>query len=162
MSILDLILGQKIILLTLGLALAPLLAAALLSLLARVRLQYARRAARRQLAAALRVQVDEHQNTGQPVTITEEAVAEIHGPIASTPASDPVLEPEADNSKLALDDQPDSEELVSSDMQDLLSSVFGDDEAASYYKILLQDSDDVTTSALVELSQEILGQLRVS
>ena len=52
------------------------------------------------------------------------------------------------------------EESVSEEMQSLLSDVFGDDETAAHYDMLLKDVDAIDIDALADLSSGIAARLR--
>jgi hypothetical protein len=164
MSLLDIILGQKIILLTLGIALVPLLAAVLLSLIAHLRRHQTKRAARRKLAAALRSQVADNRRQTVPESDPEGAIeaAPAHSEQSTAPrqTAESTSQPDEEESEPDEETEAVEGEVVSSAMQDLLTSVFGEDDAHAQYEVLLEGLEPVSAADLAALSQELLNQLR--
>jgi biopolymer transport protein ExbB/TolQ len=164
MSLLDIILGQKIILLTLGIALVPLLAAVLLSLIAHLRRYQTKRAVRRKLAAALRSQVAENRRQtvqeSDPEEAIEAALTRVERSATPRQAVEDTPQPDEEESEPDEETEAVEGEVVSSAMQDLLTSVFGEDDDHAQYEVLLEGLEPVSAADLAALSQKLLNELR--
>ncbi len=94
------------------------------------------------------------------------AVAEAAAPAAAG-ATAPGAAPAAAEAQPAAVVEPvaeaQPEEAASEDansMQDILNSVFADDESASRYEVLLRDIEPITADELLEMANKIAAQLR--
>jgi hypothetical protein len=175
----DMLLGQKTILISVMFALVPLLAAVMLVVIARIRQGAAQRRSKRarmakrrlaQAEAARAEQAAASQSVAAAPASTKQAAAatatESVTPAATkaTPSA-PVAKPAVGVGAAATPEQkPPEEQPVSSTeqnkpansaMQDILSSVFGDEEAAAQSEALLKGLDEVNISELAVLCREV-------
>lgn len=157
MSLLDLILEKQIVVMSIGFALIPLLLAVLLVAGRRLRRVIAAYKQRRAEATLLKAAQQEEQRqrkqqraSARQVVTLEEEVAVPVVPKAKSPVQE-VPQEEAQK----------EEETLSPEMQDILSSVFGDEESSAQYEILLADLGDVEIDDLLVLCNEVAGQLQV-
>ncbi len=158
MTVIDIILGHQLILLSLIFAVVPLLAAMTLSLVARLKRNAAKRAraaarvaARKALIAAQEAELLA-QADHMPETVTvHDAPAAAATPIAGEQDSQdqPVAEEGSEQGA------PESPEL-----QNILSSVFVDDEASAHLETLASELPEVEASLLVTMSAQISQQMR--
>lgn len=185
MSILNLLLREKIILITLGLAFLPFAIALTHSLVQRERHAHARRTVRRKLARALNQQMERQREQKRAGTI--QAVADTaENPEAGETGSDEALSsttrPETDHpghpqdqitksesedpsqfEATADEDEPQhAQDTVSSAMQALLAGVFGDDEAEGHYATLLKDAEPIDVNELADLANTVSEQLHAA
>jgi hypothetical protein len=167
----DMLLGQKTILISVMFALVPLLAAVMLVVIARIRqgaaqrrLKRARMAKRRlaQLEAARAEQAAASQSVAAaPANAKQADVAAAPVAPAATKAtpSAPVAKYTAGGEQKPPEEQPASSteqnKPANSAMQDILSSVFGDEEAAAQSEALLKGLDEVNISELAVLCREV-------
>jgi hypothetical protein len=166
MSLIDLILQQKAIPLTLGLALLLIMAALTLMIVPRIRkhrVQVARqRAERKRLAAEAEAVYDEPEPV-QVLPGTNKSAAPRAGaatpvqPAAAVakPTSAPVL---AASPQQAVSQSQESETTPSA-MQDILSSVFSDEENSERQAALMRGLTDVDIANLLTLTQQVVVQL---
>lgn len=164
MSLFDLILEQQIILVSIILALVPLLAALILLVLSRMRKLRARRAAEKQADLAAAKQSGRRRRRGaaavSEIAVEPQPVGAAAAYEASTEAYDEDEEDEEDPE--AEEDEEggiDPESLVASEMQSLLEDVFFDEEAFARYEVLLDGKDNVDIQALASLAEEVAAQL---
>jgi len=180
----EMLLGQKMILISIMFALVPLLAAAVLVVIARIRQRAAQRRlkqariARRRLAlaeAARAAQAAEPQSAtppinGQPVAGASSAPAAIPVPptSATAGAAAPVAKTATKGAAVVQEQKPPEEQPATSSeqnkpansaMQDILSSVFGDEEGSGRSEALLQNLDEVNITDLAVLCQDIAGKI---
>jgi type II secretory pathway pseudopilin PulG len=163
-SLVEMILDQKLILLSIGLAIAPLLAAATLIVVSRMRKNADRRArAKRAQAAARQAVIASAQQAAAspapdasvrveskpPVAIQSSAVPVKTGPVQP---EQPQEQPSEDATEQAVPESP--------EMQDILSSVFAEDDVSTHYGALLEGLDEVDTSELVTLCNQIAHCMR--
>ncbi len=148
----DFILQQKLIVAMLGIACLPLFMATLILVLAQVR-QWKNRP---RPVAPMTAEVQD--NTGQEnVAPSVPATANAAGTGGQTMGA------KSKTSGLTTPpptEQPAGEAVISSEMQDLLSSVFTDEETVARYQVLLKGVDPMSAEELTELSQRILAQLK--
>jgi hypothetical protein len=157
MTLIDFILNQKIILISIGFALTPLLAAITLAMVTRIR---------RRLADQKRIQVEPTGQT-QPVPTIDPNNADSQ--VQTTPTNPKQAEQAPAKPAFSLqqqspEEQPtepdDQEQPVSSAMQAILSDVFGDDELSARQETLLKGLETVGIFQLVGLCQEVADQLQ--
>jgi hypothetical protein len=167
MTLVELIVSKKLILLSIGLAIAPLLAAVTLIVVSRLKQNAARRARVRRAQAAARQAViasaQQQANASpepaaplQAQSTTPAGVQSTDRPARTSPVPPEQSQeqpPEADNaSEQAAPESP--------EMQDILSSVFADDEDSAHYEALLEGLDDIDVSELATMCNEIAHQMR--
>jgi hypothetical protein len=168
MTIVELIVSKKLIVLSIGLAIAPLLAAITLIVMTRLQRNAARRAhVRRAQAAARRAIIASAQ---QQANADPEPAAPLQTTQSTTPAGVQSTDRPARTSPVQPEqpqEQPPEEDTASEqaapespEMQDILSSVFADDEASTHYEALLEGLDDVDASELATMCTEIAHQMR--
>ncbi len=161
MSLLDLILAQKGILLSIGLALLMLLAAAVLSIAARIRRLVRQRASARPVA-------QEAQPEEAPVEVQPQNIVEVTEIRTVQPAPDKPVEQAAPMVQASQpvqqeeQPQPEPQDSQSSAMQDILSSVFSDEEADARRGTLLNGLERVDISHLLALCNQVAAQLRAA
>jgi type II secretory pathway pseudopilin PulG len=164
MSFLDLILSQKTIILTIGIAVLLLLAAFTLALIPRLRRQRQRAAQRRaekeQLEAvemaeaqAQRAQV-QRVETHTPAAPLSPAAPRKPGAPASAAAAAVTTASTASSESAA---KPGQE--TPSAIQDILTSVFADEGVSERQIALMRGLDDVDIAHLLTLSQRVAAQL---
>ncbi|WP_119070141.1 hypothetical protein [Aggregatilinea lenta] len=168
MSIMDIILEEKMILLAIGAALAPLVIALLLGLVTNLRKAAAHRKAQRAALAA-------HRAEARALAAAQEAERAATAPQTSSEAGDNkadgssqagIREFKGPDGKLAPqsdasgeeDEQEEGEEITAA-MQDLLTSVFDDENTDSPYAALLENLSTVETSELVVFADQITALL---
>jgi hypothetical protein len=193
MSIVDLILGQKVILISFGIAVLFILFAVTMIMLPRIKARRARLAQERAVrqaaeaeAAAERAALEEaqqaaaavaraagrkggkqaggkkSQNPGKasPATAAPVAYAPTAAPVAQAvkaPAAKPPTPAPAPPTPAATSS---TEGEPSSEMKDILSSVFGDDENSERQAALMRGMDSIEMTHLLTLSQQVAAQLR--
>lgn len=140
MSLLELILEQQLILISLGVVVVPLLLALLLWLVGLVR-----RVLQNRRTAATPV---EEEATPAPVTASVEDVF----------TDD---EEDTDDEAEVTDDEEPEEDPKASAMQDILSSVFVDEEADAHYAALMDGLDPAELDDIRALADELSGQMGV-
>jgi hypothetical protein len=169
MSPLDLILGQKVIILTIGAAIVLLAAAVLLTLIPRIRRHQAevlqRRAEQTRIAAEMAEAEAAEGEVVRPAPAkrrrkdAKEAAAD--KPVTAAP---PPVIPVAKAPIIAVSpEQPQAAQggqSPPSTMQDILSSVFADEGNAERQAALLQGTVDVDMSHLLTLCQQVIIQMR--
>ncbi|MCB9457568.1 MAG: hypothetical protein H6671_16400 [Anaerolineaceae bacterium] len=171
MSIFEIILEQKIILISVIVALVPLLAAVALFILPRVRRAVARRKARAAEIAAARAERAEQQAAvpartapaNKPVA-SQPGQPQIPSAQPSMPAPAPGGMPEPETAAPqpetpAAPEQSGQPGATSSGLNDLLS-VFGETEDDGDRALLLEGLDPVDMAQLAALSHEVADQLR--
>lgn len=172
MSLIDLILGQKGILISLGLAFLLLFVALLLGATGRLRASSAKRKRRKAkqaaMVAAQVTQLDQSSQANAPITAkahvqpisditptpshtpTPSQVASTAGAVKATPVTSTVVTAPPEGQV---------EGQLSGAMQDILSSVFVDEDAVARYEVLLRDLDNIEISDLLTLCQQVTRQL---
>ncbi len=186
MPILDDILSQPAILISIGVALLLIVAAIVLAILPRIKASRTRSKRRKATAAAARVNaaqvVEDAEAEEEVVTIRKPAAAQagkaptpsapvVSAPVAAkTPAATPGAPvvsagPAAAASALTAaltggTPEAKKEEEVSPEMQDLLSSVFSDEDNSERQAILLKGIEPVSIDELLILSKAVAAQLR--
>lgn len=161
MSILDLILGHQIILILIGSALAMLLAALLIMLknhLQTLSTQHAEHRAERAHALALAIKAEvEREAEAEKVMLAVAAKAAVKTPLP-TPVPTPAAAVGATDAPATPEAQA-ATETMSGAMQDILSSVFADEESASHPEALLDGLKDIETTDLLILANRLAAQL---
>ncbi len=160
MSLIDVILGQKIIPLTIGLALLLIMLAVVLMIVPRIRKHRAKaaqlRAERMAAAAVMAEQIDDEPEPIQARTTPKK-------PAALTPAASvqPAAKPAAAAVLTATPAQPAGQpgESAPSAMQDILSSVFSDEDNSERQAALMRGMSDVDMNDLLTLTQQVVVQL---
>jgi hypothetical protein len=152
MSLFDMILGQKLILLSLAVSIAPLLAAALILLVSRLKRRLAGRARSRRVLMAQQQRQAAVEVPGENVVPPQSGGQSVQ-PGAAPPVP---LSPEEQPSE----EQPQVE--PASAVQDILSSVFTDGDASEQYAALLQTIEDVDVTQLAAMCSQVGDQLRIS
>jgi hypothetical protein len=177
MSLIDLILGQKIVLATIGLAGLILVTALSLAIVPHLKQILANRKAQRALAAqeaALQAEAEssEELNPQQSLATTAPRAVKPPAPAAAAtptraaaqpgtaPTSVAQASPLATSTTSASPSAGQSEEQTSSAMQDILSSVFSNDEALERFRVLLQGAENLPASELLALCSSVSDQLR--
>ncbi|MBI5958733.1 MAG: hypothetical protein HY866_08360 [Chloroflexi bacterium] len=160
MTLVDLILSHKLILLSIGFAAAPLFAALTLSLVAQLKRNAAKRAraaarmaARKALLAAAQVAQVTAQVQADSVSSTADQSKVSTAP--ANPARSP--QPAQEQPAEATTEQATAE---SPEIQNILSSVFVDDEASNHLETLVAELQEVDASLLVTMSAQIAHQIR--
>jgi hypothetical protein len=160
MSLTELLLAQKGILLSIGLAFLLLTAAVVLTVVSRLRRLSAQRAARRARLEKEQAAVDIQAETITPIVAQAPVVK-----VAPTPPAPPQAAP-VKTAVVAATPKPESQpsqqpvpEAAASPMQDILSSVFGGDEVSERYGALLKGLEPIDISNLIALSEQIAEQL---
>lgn len=160
MSIIDLIMENQMIILSLGIGLLPLLLAAFLFMKPRISKFFRGIKQRRQLAkqeaiahsdnrARKNLDVDAFQQVIADEDETSDAVAEDH-------VDEDEDEQEEENPETAVAEESQKDNA----MQDLLSSVFEDTGALEKFEVLLSDATPIDSEELLELCNEIANGLR--
>lgn len=170
MSLVDIVLNERTILLGIGAALAPLLIAMLLWMVTSMRRTTAQRKAQRAAAAAHRAEAlalaaaQQAERTAPAATSAFRGQPEEagQGKERDGKAQESKLNLESvENKREGQEEQQEGEEVeVSAAMQDILSSVFEDDSSASPYTALLQNLSTVETSNLVAFADQISTLLK--
>jgi preprotein translocase subunit YajC len=172
MSLLDFIFEQKIVLVAVLFAIVPLVAALVLFVVVRVRRTMRKRAAMAQEQPSIQAdtgiiaqagqedvrQVQEDRLRGRPAQPTQ-STQSTPPTQASNPGDDTSGEVNPDEAEFQEEEEQEDEDAVSSAMQDLLSSVFNDDEAEARYAVLLKGLDAVDITHLAALTSQIARQL---
>ena len=187
MPILDDILSQPAILISIGVALLLIVAAVVLAILPRIKASRTRSKRRKATATAARLNAAQEAETAEAA---EEEVVPIRKPAAAqagklpTPSAPVVSAPVAAKAPVATPSAPvvsggpaaaasaltaaltggtpeaKKEEEVSPEMQDLLSSVFSDEDNSERQAILLKGIEPVSIDELLILSKAVAAQLR--
>jgi type II secretory pathway pseudopilin PulG len=156
MSLFDLILGQKRILLSLAVSAAPLLSAALILLVSRLKQRLTRRARTRRSRAVQQQRQEQQQQAA--VEVTEENV------VPPQPGGQPVqpgaAQPDQPPDEETPEEQPQAE--PASAVQDILSSVFTDGDDTDQYGALLESIEDIDVSQLAAMCSQVGDQLGIS
>jgi hypothetical protein len=155
MSLFEIIFSQKIILISIVIALLPLLAAIALALIARLQQFNAERKARRRRARA-RQMSERLADVPTDAPKKLEAVAQPQAP--AKPALTRQTAEASEQGEQA-GGQASTENTPSSAMQDILSSVFVDDESSSQYEVLLEGAEEISASQLLTLCNQIAEKL---
>jgi hypothetical protein len=160
MTVIDLIVEQKMILMSIGLAAAPLLLAGLLILVGRLRRSAARRARQKAIAAA-RAAARQALIDAQVAEIAAAQAAELAAaaaPLVQSAGSPAAAAQDAQEETA----QEESEQAAAAppEIQNILSSVFADDEVSNRYEALLAELPEVDASQLVTMSAQIAQQMR--
>jgi hypothetical protein len=71
-------------------------------------------------------------------------------------------QPQAAGGEQQTEGQQETENAIPSAMQDILSSVFADDETLDQFDVLLEGTDSVEISQLLIMCNQITGQLRAA
>ncbi len=167
MSLIDMILEQRLILVSIGAVLVPLLLAVVLWLAVKFRaasVKRARRKALRQEArAAASVSAAESQLDAAPAKLQPaqpRKAAQAVQPLASQAQakSAPVVQTTAMTNETSSSESRDNP--VSTAMQDILSTVFSDEEKMARYEVLLSGLDNVPASELAMLCDRVAEGLR--
>jgi len=180
MSLIELILAQKAILLTLVIAVMILMAGVVLSILPRIKASNAKKARQKARAAALarqRAQEQVEEETAEESDELAAVAAEAQAEVQATPP-EPVPAPVAPvvvkAAPLPVPPKPAPAPAApaptpapaassgggTSAMQDILSSVFVNDEAMARYEVLLRGLDNVDINDLLALCNQVADQLR--
>ncbi len=171
MSLLDFILEQRLVLISIGAVLVPLMIALALWFVANLRKAAVRRArnrVREQEQRAVEMaehasSLDEEQEYSAPVR-SRSAKAAPHAGVERAPSvphqakavpAAQVIQPTAENRPAETQGN-----AVASGMQDLLTSVFSDEEKSARYAVLLRGLDYVNASDLAALCTQIADGLR--
>lgn len=170
----ELIFGNLVIRLLIGSAVAVLMAALLITLKNHLQVANTKRAERRaERAQALALALEEESALA---AVEEASVADENSrlrtpasaaakptPVASTAAPTPVA-PAAASSDTAVATTPDGQapaagDAVASGIQDILSSVFGDEETVGHPEALLVNLKEINTTDLLALATRLAAQL---
>ncbi|MEW6580970.1 MAG: hypothetical protein AB1435_17495 [Chloroflexota bacterium] len=160
MSLIELILNDRRLWLATGVALAPLGLAVLLWLAVQVRrfaqVRAARRAAdydARFLAEhGLLASPEDQEGSGE----AHPATATSHPPVAATAYPGETVEEDGEEEEAA----PEGDgEVVNSAMQDLLNSVFNEEEYTNRFEHLMDELDDIRAADLASLCDDIARHL---
>ncbi|MCC7446390.1 MAG: hypothetical protein IT324_03190 [Anaerolineae bacterium] len=181
MSLIELILAQKAILLTLVIAVMILMAGVGLSILPRIKASNAKKARQKARAEALarqhaleQAEEEAAAEAEELAAVAAEAQAEVQAAPpepAPAPVAPTVVKPApvaAAPPKPAPAPTPaptpapaaSSGGSASSAMQDILSSVFANDEAMARYEVLLRGLDNIDINDLLALCNQVADQLR--
>jgi type II secretory pathway pseudopilin PulG len=179
MSLIELIFGQKIILLTIGVAVLLIMAALALAIIPRIRKSRAEAAQRRaeeraekaMIAAEMAAQAQEEaeratvtstkrrRKSAKAVPVSETAPLKSAPPAVVT-APVPAAKPPVAVASPEPTQAPQAGQPPTADMQDILSSVFADDDATERQASLLRGMSDVDMSNLLTLGQQVIVQMR--
>ena len=164
MSIIDLIMENQLIIISLGIGLLPLILAALLFLKPRISKFFRGIKQRRQLAkqeafanngsrARGNRDADNNANVFQQVVADEEEASDA---IAEDQIDEEEAEQEEENPETPVTEESQKDNA----MQDLLASVFEDTGALEKFEVLLSDATEIDSEELLELCNEIASGLR--
>lgn len=176
MSLIDMLLGQKIILLSAGFAVLIFFAAIMLALIPRIKRGQAKRAQERAERAAVKaaqmeLEAEEaaaqaekskpRRRQVQPSVVQQPTVP---APATAVPAAaipQPGQPPKPAEAAKPTEQSPAAaaQPEASADIQNILSAVFQDDEALERYEVLLRGLEPVSASDLLELSRTVSDQL---
>lgn len=167
MSLLDEILSQQAVVISAGVAVLFIFAAIFVAMFSRVKKSRARQQRRRAAAAAraaliqqeAQAQVEAAAPVNAAVTVTKAATPT---PTAAVTPAAPAIKPPAAPilaAAPAAQEKP-KEETASPAMNDLLSSVFSDEENSARQALLLKGMEPVDVEDLVMLCKSVIGQLR--
>jgi hypothetical protein len=139
MSLLDLILGQKLIVISMGAALLLMWGALTIAMVSKAR--HSRR---------------------KPIAADDAAAAEPGAEFDVFAVDDEETDEDeaaaADSTASTLTEEEASGE-ISSEMQNLLESVFVDEDAQARYAVLLRDTENINAQDLLALTQEVAGMV---
>lgn len=168
MSLLDEILSQQAVVISAGVAVLFIFAAIFVAMFSRVKKSRARQQRRRAAAAAraaliqqeAQAQVEAAAPVNAAVTVTKAATPTPTAPVTpAAPAIKPPAAPILAAAAPATQEKP-KEETASPAMNDLLSSVFSDEENSARQALLLKGMEPVDVEDLVMLCKSVIGQLR--
>lgn len=190
MSTLDIVLAQKQILVAIIVTFVPFAVAMTLVVLSQVKRAHAARAVRRQQEALLHQAAiirnreaaerpsatdarpaaaqDTRETTPHVVVVNgkaqvhpyTEAQAPASPASAASPARTTATMTPVTTETPASSTPPETQEAVASSMQNLLSDVFGDDDAAAHYEVLLRGFEEVSAHDLIALGQQLMARLQ--
>lgn len=160
MSLIDLILQESLILLVFGMALFLLLSAVSLVLMARWRQARVRRA-RRQAAQ----QTQLHLDLAKLAEVEAAALAAADADNTDDGADNADNTENAEEAVAAAAEATETSSQAQSDkpasaMQDLLTSIFADDQKADRYAVLLKDTEQIEIDDLLNLTQRVADRLQ--
>lgn len=157
MSLVNVLLQQRVIPMMIGFAVLLLMVAITLIVLGRLRKKRAKRARLQALALKRQQLAEAAAEAAAPVLAEQVAVA-----TSVTPKVEPPKEaPKAEEKKLEIKLDATVEEKADKDsaISDLLAGVF-DEEAAARYAVLLADTEPTDMASLAALAHRIAGGLR--
>ncbi len=159
MSLIETLLNQRIILLTVGLAVLLLVTAVALAIIPRIKQSLSTRAAKRRAAPASASREEAVPDAPQAVaaraSVVPPVITSAPAPAAPAPAAKmSVLAAAPASQAISATDAP-----VSAAMQDILSSVFTDEANSERQTALLRGVDQIEMSDLLILSQCVLAHL---
>ncbi|HVO68779.1 MAG TPA: hypothetical protein VMT24_01965 [Aggregatilineaceae bacterium] len=166
MTLVELIVSKKLILLSIGLAFAPLLAAVTLIVVSRLKQNAARRARVKRAQAATRQAVmasvqQQAQASAEPAAPVQ-AQSTTPAGVQSTdrpPKTSPVPPEQPQEQPPEEDNTSEQAAPESPEMQDILSSVFAEDEVSTRYEALLERLDNIDVSELATRCNEVAHQM---
>jgi hypothetical protein len=155
MSLLDMILGQKLILLSLAVSVAPLLAAMSILLVSRLKRQQAHRQRERSRRVLM---LQQQQQAAAATSLPNENAVPVQ-PGQPPVRTDSALLAEQSSEEQLEEQQPQGE--VASAVQDILSSVFTEGEDSDRYAALLETIEEIDVSQLATMCSQVGDQLRI-
>ncbi|MCB9451238.1 MAG: hypothetical protein H6672_07345 [Anaerolineaceae bacterium] len=168
MSLIDVILQQKIVLISIVFALVPLLAAAVLIILPRLRRAKRRKAQRAaEQAAQATPEPETIRRTATPEQVAASPLAQMSNPpgqpvspggSTTTPPTETTVQPEAQEANATAAGQSGSP-AGGSGLNDLLS-IFDEADDNNDRQVLLEGLENIDMAQLAILSQEVAVQLR--
>jgi hypothetical protein len=171
MSLLDFILDNQLIVISIAAALVPLILAFVYVVIRRVRNMLKKRA-RRKAEVALQASIVAQERRAEAAARREQMVS-AEAPADLTPAAQTAVAPgqpimpgvEASEQTETEETEGDEDEKEEGDetsdkMQDLLASVFVDEEAEAHMAVLLSGTQNPDIHELVQLGQSVAAQLR--
>jgi type II secretory pathway pseudopilin PulG len=177
MSIIDLILGQKIILITAGLAVMVLVAAITLLAVGRLKKAAAKRARKQALRQAARAEEEVAEAQAEALLAFQRPAPAQFAPtaagnVAPAPAApksapgQPPAQAAAPAAATPLIKKTGVMKTVTQEtpkaMQDILSSVFGDEDTLARHKLLLSGMEPVDMADLLALCNNVAARLHVA
>ena len=187
MSLINMILSQQIVVISLGLALLLMAVAILLTVMGRLRQYNVKRAhrrtqrkanqeAERQALTAFRLSQEQARTQGQdidePSELARQGIAQPaakpakHSSTTPTTTATPSVIPAAQEGAVVLTTDTTAQPAAhaepgpSDEMQSILASVFVDDELLARYDVLLRGLNETSISELLALSEKVAGNLK--
>ena len=160
MSLLELILSQDLIIITAVLAALPLLAAVSLAAFPLIRQARAKKKARKDQEAAIQANIA--QQGSEDVALSSEQQNDTPQPQADEAGAGQAQGEKPQEGEYQTDQLPGEEDQAPDAIQDILSSVFEDEESAALHEVLLKGLSGINASDLLATCNWVADQLRMS